>query len=207
MSLFTFKGMEPPRGAIADINKLKQLDTEKLKLLIEETINFYLENKVITEDYVKELEKKLEIESDTILSGFRILQHLTIQRFNVSDIEFISDLQKLGLSEDHISTILSEISDRQADLDDKLRAGRMAIIPRIRRIHWHIDIRTASSEYLPQQEVYAVMRLFITGQDDDLRIELDKKQLVWFETVFERIKENFIEAEKSLSLLKDENEP
>jgi hypothetical protein len=188
--------MIPPKGAIADAERVSKLNNEKLQKLLEEAIYDFLNKADLLVETLKVKSEELGIDIETSISGLRLFNSFIEARFNVSDSDFRSDLTKLGFTPDQIDLIVSIIGSKQKILDERLRAERTAIIPSVAQIHWNIDVRFSSSEYLPEPEVFAIIRLVLEGQTEDVRFEMDKNQLIWLDTILEKIKEEYVIIEK-----------
>ena len=197
MSLYLYKGMEPPSSIVSDSIKIQKLELNQIEFILNETIKDLIEDRPFFEDQLLEMCKPLSIPTDVFISGWRFFNGIITGRFSVTIEEFISDLKKLGFIKEQIDLITNILEQKKDYLDEKLRDLRASILPRIQRINWHIDIRTSSSEYLPASEVYAIIRFYM-GRQKEIRFELDKKQLVWLDKIIERIKDEFIKWEEMI---------
>ena len=197
MSLYLYKGMEPPSSIISDSKKIQKLKLNQIEFILNATIKDLIEDKPFVEDQLNEMCKPLNIPVDIFISGWRFFYGITKGRFSVTIEEFKSDLTKLGFIKEQIDLILITLEKEKDYLDNKLRDLRASILPRIQSINWHVDIRTASSEYLPASEVYAIIRFYM-GRQEEIRFELDKRQLVWLDKIIEKIKDEFIKWEEMI---------
>lgn len=198
MTLNISDGRKIPDYLLRDFDIFRQIPPDKLPILLEFVSTYILERRPVTARLFEDLAKKVKVKDVTLAATIKVLSLIMGRAPTVTKEELIADLQQLKFDKKVIDQILDFLEATKTKAYDYAKRTKDEAIPRLADINWRVDIRHASGDLLKEPTVYALMR--IQGYDGEemsqVYLELDKDGLSWLETILNRIKAKFIEAEK-----------
>jgi hypothetical protein len=185
---------------IEDAENLKKIPLEKVgsfidwvtKVLVHGTVLFVEEAKKFAEDFGFSTVADLN-------SAIRLVNHLFKHGVEISESDLESDFEKLGFDKDRSKLIITSLKTSWLTFKDFIKRQRGEAVPELVSIHWRIDARAASSDYLEESEVVALLRLGDSEKHQNrICVELDLDDLLWLEKEVGKIKKEFLKVQEKL---------
>jgi hypothetical protein len=198
MSLNIFGQLRPPRGFAADVKVFSSLPQDKLKSIIEFAIDVIETRFSVTPEI---FQQRTSTSLEEGYGAYRFVTNMAEFYGTHTEEQLVEDFVKLGIPEDRFKILLDLFRSNKQRFRSYWLANRNEAVPTLTEVNWRVDIRTSSSDYLERKEAVALVRLQASDNEETSQIyfELDKEHLSFLETRFNKLKEEFLQAEKTVS--------
>ncbi len=196
------KGEQAFPSFIQDAKQLNAIPTNKIVEFVDWTVRHETLDISLTEKDATEAAGKFGTTITDLLSALRITLYYFTRGTKVTESDLVSDFQKLGFDSSKAELIIQTLKTAWNDPVAKqyLAKARKEALPELTTIHWRVDVRYASSDYLPEPEAVAIMKLGTNGQKpgSHIHFELDLNELIWLENEIAKMKKELISAQQKL---------
>jgi hypothetical protein len=197
--LFLLSGRAATLSQTFDAENLKKLSNEKIADFLKWVSATNIKREPHSESELKKICSLFKFESvEELYSAYRSASLLYLNGAELSSPELENDLKNLGFNQKKIQIIIANLESIWDQTKDFLEQERVEAIPILKSLRWRVDLRYASSEYLPKPEVVALLRI---GTDDKtesdyIYLELDEDRLSWLESVIGKIKREMLKTKE-----------
>lgn len=198
MSFNILDGAPAPLSFFEDAKAFGTLPEDKLKGLIEFSIYATEQRIAITSEVFKE---RTSVSINEGYPAYRFAVNVIRAYATHTEQEILEDLRKLDFAEDRCRILLDLLRASKESLRGFWSKSRSEAVPAFNEMNWRVDVRVSSSDYLKGKEAVALVRIQASDGDERSQVyfELDREALSVLETSFNRLKEEFLEAERAIS--------
>jgi SOS response regulatory protein OraA/RecX len=185
---------------LEDARNLKKVQLSKLNKFMDWAFKTFVNRALYVPEDLAENAKEFNFSLVTELaSALRLLSFLFNHASEITAAELESDLEKLGFEKEKLDVIINSLSANRSKYKEHLKTNRSEVTAGLSSIHWRVDNRVASSDFLDNHEIVAVLKLsaILSGKTERFTFELDHNRILWFEKEFAKMKKAFLEAEKN----------
>jgi hypothetical protein len=187
----------------SDAESLKKVPKEKLKTIIEFNTRHRVQREAHTESEYVQIAADFGLSIKEFDCAIRFLDSMFLNGGSLSHGDLASDFEKLGFDTEKSTIIIDTLQQAWKTYSSYLEAARLEAIPVLSSMHWRIDIRLSSGDFLAKPDIVAYLRI---GADDgtkktELVLELDKESFSWFESVIGKIRKEMLSAESTMNKL------
>lgn len=188
-----------------DVENFKKIKTKKIIEFIEWVADRHINRSPLTEDDYDKIAKKFGLETGgQVISADRFVTLFLFTGCELKKSELESDFKQLNFNDDIIKVLLPAFNEIWIKLEPLLKRSRLEALPTLNSLRWRVDVRYASSNYMPKPEALAILRI---GTSDRLKknhvhIEMNLEKLSWLELIIVQIKNELLKAEDLININK-----
>lgn len=201
--LSLLKGNVVPFVMVNDAEHLKALPMEKMADFLKWVVRFRVNKENYVDKEWQELAVKFKLKSvDELFGAMRFATTLFVMGACLRRADLESDLKSLGFQQGVLNRILDTFEDIWRESGDYLVRVRDGVIPTLSSLRWSVNVRRASSEYLRESEIVAVLRIGTSDKEktNQMYVELDEDALSWLEIVIGKVKQEMLKAKEAPSV-------
>jgi hypothetical protein len=188
---------------VNDAEHLKALPMEKMADFLKWVVRFRVNKENYVDKEWQELAVKFKLKSvDELFGAMRFATTLFVMGACLRRADLESDLKSLGFQQGVLNRILDTFEDIWRESGDYLVRVRDGVIPTLSSLRWSVNVRRASSEYLRESEIVAVLRIGTSDKEktNQMYVELDEDALSWLEIVIGKVKQEMLKAKEAPSV-------
>ncbi len=187
------------QSVIADAEILNKIPKDKMADFIEWSSNIILKETALEEKQWSEIAPKFDLKEATELySAQRFANILLFAGSELTRAELELDLETLGFKRDKIEILVSTLQPVWVRIEPILKRRRLEAIPKLASLRWRVDVRYASSNYLKEPELVAILRIGTNDGEkrNHVHLEMSLDRLSWLESTIVKLKNEMLQAQQ-----------
>jgi hypothetical protein len=195
-----FQGNAVHPAFFTDAKVANKISIQKIPIFLDFVRQRRLNAEAISDQKWEELGNDFELKgASEAFSAVRFFDIVFLNGNTIAEEDLRKDLETLGLDKEKILEIVAQLKRIWLESESYLIKNRLEALPTITSLRWRVDVRVSSSEYLPHNEVMAVMRIGTNDKEQgkNIHVELDEDQLSWLELNIKKIREAVAKAKEN----------